>query len=171
MTYKIIFLDIDGVLITGNSLKESYENRNDKVSGLLQVSKLTIDNIFDKHCVSNLINLCSLCEDIKLVMSSTWRLQKETPNVMKKLNLYQFFLHEAWRTEYDSLSKSKEQRPIEINNWLKQNKKLCKDYIIIDDDSFDWNLSQRKRWIQTSFNTGFATVKMLRAIDMLGIKE
>jgi len=65
---KIIFLDIDGVLLTQSSLIES---RQKYLNG---ETEYQYDDKFDLNCVNNLKNILKEVPDAEIVISSSWRI-------------------------------------------------------------------------------------------------
>jgi hypothetical protein len=119
---KIIFLDIDGVLVTRNSIKYQYINFPDETS--IRFSKKAVKNL------NKLIRLTGA----KIVISSTWRLFHSLEELQK------IFVKQSIKGEIISTT-SIERAPVEediprgqkIADWLEQNHDV-KQYVIIDDD-------------------------------------
>ena len=142
---KVIFLDIDGVLVTRNSIKYQHLNfPNDT------------DIQFGKKAVKNLNKLIRLTK-AHIVISSTWRLfhsLEELQNIFKK---------QAIKGEIISTT-SVEKATIEediprgqkIADWLEQHPEI-KQYVIIDDDvQADCIQFHPYNCVETSYKRGFA---------------
>ncbi|MCJ7801479.1 MAG: HAD domain-containing protein [Candidatus Marinimicrobia bacterium] len=142
---KVIFLDIDGVLVTRNSMKYQYLNFPDDASIR-----------FSKNAVKNLNKLIRLTK-AKIVISSTWRLfhsLEELQNIFKKQRI---------RGEIISTT-SIERAPVEediprgqkIADWLAQHPEIEK-YVIIDDDvQADCIQFHPFNCVETSYKRGFS---------------
>ena len=142
---KVIFLDIDGVLVTRNSIKYQYLNFPDDT------------NIrFSKNAVRNLNKLIRLTK-AKIVISSTWRLfhsLEELQNIFKKQGI----------TGEIISTTSIERAPVEediprgqkIAGWLAQHPEIEK-YVIIDDDiQADCVQFHPFNCVETSYKRGFS---------------
>ena len=142
---KVIFLDIDGVLVTRNSIKYQYLNFPDDT------------NIhFSKKAVINLNKLIRLTK-AKIVISSTWRLFHS----LEKLQ--SIFEEQKIKGEIISTT-SVEKASIEediprgqkIADWLSENTNIEK-YVIIDDDvKADFIQSHPFNCVETSYKRGFS---------------
>jgi len=142
---KIIFLDIDGVLVTRNSIKYQHLNFPDDTS--IQ---------FGKKAVKNLNKLIRLTE-AKIVISSTWRLfhsLEELQDIFKKqdvkCNIISTTSIERATIEEDI------PRGQKITDWLEKNSNV-KHYVIIDDDvQADCIQFHPYNCVETSYKRGFA---------------
>lgn len=142
---KVIFLDIDGVLVTRNSIIYQYLNFPDDTSIR-----------FSKKAVKNLNKLIRLTK-AKIVISSTWRLfhsLEELKNIIKKQGI---------RGEIISTT-SVEKATIEegiprgqkISDWLEQHPEV-EQYVIIDDDvQADCIQFHPYNCVETSYKRGFS---------------
>ena len=141
---KIIFLDIDGVLV---SLRTGYAFE-------------TVE--WDPIACALIKKLCDL-SGYKIVCSSSWRYDpKRTLEYFKKNGLYEF-LHPHWSTLLEDLIS----RGIEIQNWI-ANHNVC-EFIIIDDDS-DMLDTQKGRFIKTNYDDGFSAENYKQAVGLMNIK-
>ena len=142
---KVIFLDIDGVLVTRNSIKYQYLNFPDDTSIR-----------FSKNAVRNLNKLIRLTK-AKIVISSTWRLfhsLEELQNIFKKQGI----------TGKIISTTSIERAPVEediprgqkIADWLARHPEVEK-YVIIDDDvQADCIQFHPVNCVETSYKRGFS---------------
>ena len=143
---KVIFLDIDGVLVTRNSIKYQYLNFPDDTSIR-----------FSKKAVKNLNKLIRLTE-AKIVISSTWRLfhsLEELQNIFKK----QSIKGEVISTTSVERATVEEDIPRgqKITDWLGQHPEV-EQYIIIDDDvQADCIQFHPFNCVETSYKRGFAS--------------
>ena len=167
---KIIFLDIDGVIATPESIV-------DGEWGLVESKQLLLKQILDET-------------NAEIVLSSSWRLWslEETKAYMTEkgfmfsdkivgvtIRAYQYID----RTEKIHLSIP---RGVEIQQWIDTNihsdngknfqrKKLAKEYnyVILDDDT-DMLFTQRYNFINTNSVEGLTQLNAEKAIDILNFK-
>jgi len=142
---KVIFLDIDGVLVTRNSIKYQYLNYPNEN-----------DIRFSKKAVNNLNKLIRLTKS-KIVISSTWRLFNsldELKNIFKKQGIKGEII----------ATTSIERAPVEediprgqkISDWLEQHSEI-EQYVIIDDDvQADCIQFHPHNCVETWYKRGFA---------------
>lgn len=161
-TLRLIFLDIDGVLVTCKSHQEFKES-----------GRLKVDEIFYDEWVANALS--EFCEkyNFKIIISSTWKLHQDRLQLLleRAFNLDRFLLfptlkescteHLRWYDSNMALDKLMHNdkfyeqlmefvpftRSLEIMKYLTKNigHKPGEDYvIIIDDDSFDVNYWRNK---------------------------
>jgi hypothetical protein len=142
---KVIFLDIDGVLVTRNSIKYQYLNFPDDTSIR-----------FSKNAVRNLNKLIRLTK-AKIVISSTWRLFHSLEE------LQNIFMKQRIKGKIISTT-SIERAPVEediprgqkIADWLAQHPEVEK-YVIIDDDvQADCIQFHSVNCVETSYKRGFS---------------
>ena len=142
---KIIFLDIDGVLVTRNSIKYQYLNFPDE------------DEIrFSKKAVKNLNKLIRLTK-ARIVISSTWRLFH---SFEKLQNIFEEQEIKGKIISTTSVEKATIEEDIprgqKITDWLEQNSKV-EQYVIIDDDvQADCIQFHPYNCVETSYKRGFA---------------
>jgi hypothetical protein len=131
---RVLFLDIDGVVLNGRALWATGNNRH-----LPPVKIALIREVCDRTgCV--------------IVVSSTWRYSDTTADMLRHAGLP---LHADWRTDWrndyvGSLIVG-QRRGMEIFRWLAKHPDVS--YAIIDDDS-DMLPEQRDRFVQTKFEDG-----------------
>lgn len=146
---KIIFIDIDGVLNTARSVYATG-------------SQETWDPVACKYLQVLLDNN----PDLKLVVSSTWR-------VVKQDCLAYFFyngfkpehFHTQWKTPILKLSSH---RGLEIQVWLKENP--VDKYCILDDNT-DILQEQAFNFIHINERDGITATNMEKLENMLDIKD
>ena len=142
---KIIFLDIDGVLVTRNSIKYQYLNFPDE------------DEIrFSKKAVKNLNKLIRLTK-ARIVISSTWRLFH---SFEKLQNIFEEQEIKGKIISTTSVEKATIEEDIprgqKITDWLEQNSEV-EQYVIIDDDvQADCIQFHPYNCVETSYKRGFA---------------
>ena len=129
---KLIFLDIDGVLNNMNYTIYTFEMLGRDRAYEIMHKDL---DIFDPISL-NL--LCKLIEhfkdDIKVVLSSTWRLNQKGINKVKE----KIFNNLGYEIPFDITKRHKDMiRGYEIEQYLFDNNLLTENYVIIDDDTYD----------------------------------
>lgn len=144
---KIIFADVDGVLNSYRTVVAfgNYPTRND-----------TTDN-FDLVAVGLLREACKQC-NAEIVLSSTWRMDKNWERLGETLNL-----SIVDRTP-QLLTGS---RGEEIAMWLRDN--LVFEYLIIDDNN-DMLKSQQKNFIHVDPKNGFSYENFKQTLEILGVE-
>ena len=142
---KVIFLDIDGVLVTRNSIKYQHLNYPEET-----------EIMFSKKAVKNLNKLTRLTKS-KIVVTSTWRLFHSLEELQK------IFKKQGVKGEIISTT-SIERAPIEediprgkkISDWLEQYPDV-RQYVIIDDDvQADCIQFHPHNCVETSYKQGFS---------------
>jgi hypothetical protein len=145
---KLIFLDIDGVLINGNHIREHGNPRR-----------------ADPVCVQNLQSILDATL-AKIIVSSSWRINKP-------LSLLKDSLMKAGIPTESIIGKTPQMsnghRGMEIKAYLLRNYTLTPTYVIIDDDS-DFFPEQLPKHVKTEFAYGLDITATNRAIDILGNK-
>lgn len=142
---KVIFLDIDGVLVTRNSIIYQYLNFPDDT-----------DIRFSKKAVKNLNKLIRLTK-AKIVISSTWRLfhsLEDLKNIIKKQGISGEIISTT------SVEKATIEEGIprgqKISDWLEQHPEV-EQYVIIDDDvQADCIQFHPYNCVETSYKRGFS---------------
>ena len=142
---KVIFLDIDGVLVTRNSIKYQFLNYPDETSIR-----------FSKKAVKNLNKLIRSTR-AKIVISSTWRLfhtLQELRDIFEKQKVKGEII------DTTSVEKATIEEDIprgqKIADWLSENKNI-ENYVIIDDDiQADCIQFHPHNCVETSYKRGFA---------------
>lgn len=171
---KIIFLDIDGVLVTGKYSREQYENKS--------WSRDRYGDGFDATAVAALTRILT-ATDAKIVVSSTWR-DSGLPSLLEMWALRQLPGEVIGVTP----RLSHRFRGLEINDWLSGRgfyhinhsssiqQQYCQmssieSYVILDDDS-DMTLNQLHHFICTDPEYGLTEADADQAIERLnnGIK-
>jgi len=129
---NIIFLDIDGVLVSSNHLLSNGRNRED----------------FDPQCVQYLNELLQKTE-AKIVISSNWRRiysLNELRYLFRKNNILDRIIGV---TPFFNLTTM---RGDEIQAYLSNSKEKIRNFVIFDDEENMLNLSTH--YIQTDFQVG-----------------
>ena len=152
---KIVFLDIDGVLNTFESLRLCKESggRPHTHSGWSSACLTALERLLDTT-------------DARVVISSVWRLVSKEHLIMG----YHFnhWLGDRVVGHTKDLYSPGEDRTLrgqEIQEWLDEHD--VESYVILDDDS-DMLDSQAPFFVQTSMQTGLTEEHVDRAIAILG---
>jgi hypothetical protein len=153
---KILFLDIDGVL-------------NDRTWAELCESKTEPGELppwhrvpFPKHIVDNLHLILNAIPDLKIVVSSSWRV-RHNKGIFRILNNLagipeDFFI--------DITPIRKDSRGDEINEWLEKNKDIDK-FVILDDDVFDIKKEQMQFLVMPDYTIGLTEENAKQVINKL----
>lgn len=146
---KVIFLDFDGVLNSATSfLYESNRRKRHKEQNL----KGPVNETLSMHCCAAFQEVLYTYPDVKVVLSTTWRLMFELGWLQGKLAEYKI---EADRvigcTPEERHTGS---RGIEISRWLANHPEVT-HYVIIDDN--DWDITPHHgtdRFVKTEWEHG-----------------
>jgi hypothetical protein len=141
---KICFLDIDGVFFTEQAY--FYWERKPERKEIKRSPRLC------PIAISNLNYLCSEVEDLRLVISSTWRLHHSLEDLLTLLEEDGFSFKDRiiGVTPCRSLS-SGDRRNMEIESWLEKVADVT-EWVAIDDHQFDIPL---ERLCKTEQEDGF----------------
>lgn len=165
---KILFLDIDGVLNSHQSMTFWYKHRDmnkwqnelyGEWKGTL-AQYLALD--FDPIALSNLEELLKRVPDLKIVVSSTWRLGRsidELREIFLPFRTISRAIISKTGRDYDRI------RGNEIQEWLDKHPEIEK-YAIVDDDS-DMLDSQKPYFVQTNNYNGLQFTDMLKLAEIL----
>lgn len=148
---KVIFLDIDGVL--NNAQTE------DRFMGFVGL---------DKTLIENFNHITDVVDDVKIVISSTWRRVFEYRFPGSGLvNLVSLLRERGLRGEIVGatpiLSRSRGQ---EIRAWLSQHPEV-EDYVILDDIDEGFDEDQISRHVKTDFVAGLTVDAAEEAVELL----
>lgn len=134
---KVLFLDIDGVVLSGEELWRTGDNKYlppDKIALVQEV--------------------CDRAGAL-VVVSSTWRRSDATLDMLRHAGLAS--IHSDWRTGQERKVGSLwigQRRGDQIAEWLAMHPEVS-SYAIVDDDS-DMLPEQLPRFVQTPFTTGLS---------------
>lgn len=148
---KVLFLDIDGVL---NSHRSFIAANNDAFPDLSIRGMKKIDHVG----VGLLRKMCSLT-DIKIVVSSTWRMGHTVDELAKAFDL----------PIIDATPVLDTIRGHEIQHWLDRHPDVT-NYAIVDDDS-DMLESQLPFFVKTSHYDGVTWKNHQQMCSLLGVNE
>lgn len=149
---KIIFLDIDGVLNSTESMKRN-------------LSFGRFADLPDEKLVFNLNKIGEeFGNDLKIVISSTWRLGSKLSDLNRML--FQSGVKIEAISMTPILHISRVPRGREIKKWLEEHKNLeIKSFVILDDDSDMGDL--KKYLVKTDPNVGLTIDDAKKAIKIL----
>lgn len=139
MKYKIIFLDIDGVLNDYNFISRNYE--------LISGQQLFID-LEKVKILKEIIERT----DAKIVLSSSWRndfgddLTPLSNGAEQILSTFQIYNLHIWDKTEDGCRKDQS-----INQWLSKHKDIVEKFVEIDDDYLEVSPSA---FVRCSFYAG-----------------
>lgn len=155
---NIIFLDIDGVLNSEESIVRFYEEAMSKGQ-----PNYNCDEIFPKEYMNNLKELVEET-DSKIVISSTWRMfypdNDKWFKLMSNLKEYNLDTKVIDRTPYTS-----KKRGDEIRMWLSEHPEVS-NFVIIDDDSDMCEFTETKL-AKSSWKNGFTKEVKDKALMIL----
>ena len=140
---KVIFLDIDGVIINRASCKKRYDSA-------------------DPGCVKILNGLIAKT-GAKLVLSSCWRSGRTVKEIQDLLNNWGVQGEVIGKT--DELPGMKVQRGDEIGKWLREHPEEVESFVIIDDDADMGQLLPRL--VHTRFDPGITPNDAEMAVKVL----
>jgi hypothetical protein len=148
---KVIFLDIDGVLVNRRSLKERSGMRAVADHKCVYVLNHILDTTKAKLVISSAWRFCGL-EEMRLILNH-WGVRGEvlgiTPDLTRKvLGVY-----------------SAVERGEEIQQWLNETPADI-TYVILDDD--DPGDSWHSRWVRTQFESGLTEADGAKTIELFG---
>jgi hypothetical protein len=145
---KVLFLDIDGVVLSGEELQRTRNNRY-----------LPPDKIAMVKAVCDRVGAV-------VVVSSTWRYSEETRDQFTSVGLS---LHSDWRTPRAKVRESglliAATRGGEIASWLADHPEVA-SWAIVDDDS-DMLPEQLARFVKTGFQKGLQAHHCARLCEIL----
>jgi hypothetical protein len=169
---KILFLDIDGVLNSVQSAHFFHEEREKAKAGhpgfLDALGRRALrDDEFCPIACSNLRFILKEIPDLKIVVSSTWRMGRtveELRDVLEKAGVARDRVLDKTEVIYsmDSGYTKEIDRGLEIQKWLDDNanhsvlmpKYQVDDFVILDDDSDMAHLKETQHFIQTDYAHG-----------------
>lgn len=161
---KIIFLDIDGVL----------NNAMDECKHKLEVEIDDEAKYYPhSHCNVRILNRLIELTSAKIVVSSTWRLGLDLPEMKKVLDAIGVVGDCIGMT--DNINDAYALRGNEILKWIKDNEKLVGEYyqyntyVILDDDS-DMLYWQKDNFVHVDPTIGLTDRNIGNAIKILNQK-
>lgn len=144
----VLFLDMDGVVLSGRELWRTGNNRYIPPEKIALVKEV-----------------CDQSGAV-VVVSSTWRYSDETAGLLR---FHGIQLHPDWRTDFGRQMAGSliigATRGSEISKWLVRHPEVTR-YAIVDDDS-DMLPEQRPYFVQTPFETGIDQAHADRLVHIL----
>lgn len=157
---RVIFLDFDGVLNSSASfIMEKRRRKKDK-----RITS-SVSETLCHVCSSNFQYILDQCPDVKIVITSTWRIQHKISWLRKKMKQYGIDGSRVIDTTHATFSGW---RGREITMWLDDNPQV-KEYVVIDDNSLIVE-THNHRFVKTSWPVGLTLPHAREAIRMFGVK-
>jgi len=155
---RVLFLDIDGVLVTGSFLRG--------VTAAANSSDVAVEEHLIDLFKASLLNDLSDIPGLSIVLTSSWRMHGPTPEQIL-LDALDIPFHPDWRTTLDTPSDRSFKSTLrgwQIDQWLRAHHDV-KKWAILDDQS-DMLPKQRPNFVQTDFEIGLMPqhIPMLRDI-------
>jgi hypothetical protein len=163
----LIFLDVDGVF---TSPRVQYASANPK----------DVWNKFDPIAIDFLNKIHDRVDSVYFVLISTWKDHLKTDDVMMEHWITSSFRNAGfrgeffspWKTNPDNIYRRGETRAHEIREYLETYAVSVKDYIIFDDNDYDFDrVLLKKRWVRTDPDDGFLFKHMKNAMSIVGTWE
>jgi hypothetical protein len=178
--FKIVFLDIDGVICTENSIRraiadwsgldvndEDLFKKYDKIRKSIGFfPSFDMEHWpFDTDALKN-IHALSRDPQVRFVISSTWRVGRTTDQLKKLFTMKGMCIPIIDRTP--SNNNDLDGRGEEIKFWLEKEKTFeVESYVVIDDDSFDIKDVHPNNFVNTEFKDGFNSKHLEEARKIL----
>ena len=160
---KVIFLDFDGVLNSEGSFLYEHRRRTQwKLQGIKGDVSETLCNV----CTSNFQFILDTYPEVKIVISSTWRVFFSIVQLKEILASYHVDSSRVIDVTPNDTTWGGN-RGVEIATWLKEHPEV-KHYIVIDDN--DWGIDAvhpKSQIVRTDWNTGMTWNHVLEAIAKL----
>lgn len=149
---KILFLDVDGVL--------------NRWRGRQSLTQPIPGNVAPWYIELNLVELINWAviqmPDVRIVVSSTWRLHVEdSEDFSRRTRILPGLIHEDWTTDRDM--KFDDQRKLEIEDWLRRHPEIT-SYAVLDD--LDLGFSGAVH-VRTNESVGLTYDELRRVMNML----
>lgn len=185
---KIIFLDIDGVLLSGKALlmpqnmmaKKKLRESDDAKSRHTKVKEFAMSSQFDP-CAIALVNRLAEVSGAKIVVQSNWRRNigfDETKEKLIEQGILPTHFHEDWVCMIRGFSSEKihdmyewmSQHNISIND-KKDDYVLYETQYVVLDDQVNYMHYKDGYWVDTDFNEGFSVNDYRIACGLLGADD
>lgn len=169
---KVVFLDFDGVLNSHQSAHFWHNRRdqskweNDLYSDWPGTLREYIAQEFCPIALSNMAELIRRCPEIKIVVSSTWRLGETVASLQKILFPEPLVANAIIGVTPRFVG---DIRGEEIQDWLNRHPEVT-NYVIIDDDS-DMLESQMDNFVRTNSMHGFQYRDMIKALRIFQVEN
>lgn len=156
---RVIFMDIDGVLVPGPFLR-----------GVVASAGPSMRSAVDPYKVF-LLNQLHDVPGVRIVFSSSWRSHSNMPAAVMSQGI-EIPLHEDWRTTFKTPPYfGIGVRGWQINEWMERHPEV-EGYVIVDDDT-DMLPHQAGHFLKTSYEEGLMPhhIKLMRSILMSPIDK
>jgi hypothetical protein len=145
---KVIFLDFDGVLNSQSSfIYEDARRKKHKEQGV----KGRVNETLSVECAAVFQELLNIYPEVKIVVSSTWRIIFNLDELRQKFEEYHI---DGSRIIDRTGQRNDGDRGLEIQDWLNLHPEVA-HYIVIDDN--DWGIVQAhppEKFVKTSWEYG-----------------
>jgi len=160
----VTFLDIDGVLNTGNYMEYQWIQNGRTHKGITR----PFDYNFDPKCMKNFKHFLKVT-DSKIVVSSTWRMGYMPPVDEQWLVLMENLKTIGADERFIGITPIiKHKRGKEIQYWLEHTEHDVENFVIIDDDAFDIVEEFPDKIAKCKFKTGFTNSVKKKALKIIG---
>lgn len=165
---KVLFLDVDGVLNSEETFVRVHRtwvesgNKTKEGDYTWPLGHLAIELI-------ERLNTIVEATGCMVVLSSSWRKICELGDFRNFMTRQGFRFSDSIidRTPSLSLSGAESCRGVEIQTWLDNVKVIVKQYVILDDSSFDIVKIHPRNLVQTNFKYGLQDEQVTKAIEIL----
>ena len=152
---RIIFLDVDGVL-----------NRFSKDTGVLMTHPAPFmmnPELVDLNIVQSFSFVCNKIDDLRVVVSSTWRNHaRDAKDFCEMTHLQPEILHDDWRT---IRMNNHNDRHLEVSEWLIRHPEVT-HWVAIDDTDYDF---PTKHFVMTNSEYGLTYNDLRIALRKIGL--
>jgi hypothetical protein len=160
---KVIFLDLDGVLNSqGSFLLETRKRKG--IRKKLKEELGPVNETLDPVCCSNFQYVLDKLPEVKIVISSTWRVLFELEWLKNKLTSYGIDSSRVIDKTPELIGK---ERGDEIKEWLKNRTDITM-FAIIDDNFIGSGYDEEI--VKTTWTSGFTLDHARQTIQVLGCK-
>ncbi len=182
--FNIIFLDVDGVIFSGQDFK-AYETAIRKVNLESLKADHEAQSILEDQYHSSIYEIAQilsfnsqsikmiqeLCEQTaaKIVLSSNWRRNPHQTDKPRPLNILKrlFDICGLGPLIIDHTPTQYEHRARNIESWLIENHYRVNKWVAIDDDHSDFSLRMPNPFVPCDYQTGFTSLQMNLVRDKL----
>lgn len=160
----LVFLDIDGVF-TSTRVHLSSHDRNE------------LWNRFDPVAVDFMNRLSDEYQNVEFVVMSTWKNYLNVENKNTNHLVLSMFRNSGfrgkfatpWKTDpFNVLHMNHTQRGAEVTKYLEEFGDDVADYLMFDDNRYDFDRMSKKRLVQTDADNGLQVKHMKNALSIVG---
>ena len=180
--FRIVFLDIDGVLCTKDSIEEAISDwcgglNTDDDNWVKEYKKIaanigfypSLDMFhwpFDRLALKNIHHLARH-PDVRFVISSTWRDGRTIEEITEMFIMKGLNVRIIDKTREGHRGSYTDHRGFEIRDWLDANKDIVESYVILDDNTWDIVRMHPNNTVTTRDDVGFDKDALSKAKDIL----